>query len=161
MIKQAIAGVSPPSLRETTIMVVWPSIAATGIGQTLGRLYSLGTLGKLIALASIPIVLPIFFWMLLPWVGRRYRLTNRRLIVERALPLKEVESVSLDDFDAVDVRVEPGQAWYPAGNLIFRKGAMQTMRLDGVPRPEAFRQVCLKAQRAHAGVKQVLETVGS
>jgi hypothetical protein len=182
--KQAIAGVAPPALGEVTIMTVWPTLAARAEGRFFGQLYGNRsgirlagidiTLGKLIALASIPLILPLYFLMVLPcfifvpklgpipriyisnpW-ARRYRLTNRRLVVERASG-EEVAFVSLDAFDAIDVHILPGQEWYPAGDLIFRKGTVETFRVSGVPRPETFRQTCLKAQRAHASVKQAVE----
>ncbi|HET6881400.1 MAG TPA: PH domain-containing protein [Pirellulales bacterium] len=182
--KQAIAGVVPPEAGEATIMNVWPSVSALSGGQFWGRLYSNQsgfplagvpiTVGRIIALLSIPLVLPVYFLMLLPcfiylpklgpiprlyvsnpW-ARRYRLTNRRVIIER-LSGEEDASVSLNNFDNIEVVVLPGQAWYPAGELIFRKGTVETFRLSGVPRPETFRQTCLKAQRSHASVKQAVE----
>jgi len=58
--------------------------------------------------------------------------------------------VELSRFDAIDVIVRPGQAWYPAGDLIFRKGQVETFRLEGVSRPETFRQTCLKAHHGYA-----------
>ncbi len=182
--KQAIAGVAPPALGEVTIMTVWPSLAALKGGQFFGRLYGnqsginiLGipvTVGRIIALLSIPFILPPYFLMLLPaWfylpklgpipqiyipnkLCRRYRLTNRRVIIEHATSGDVQGSVSLDDFNAIDVEVLPGQQWYPAGELIFRQGKVETFRLSGVPRPETFRQTCLKAQRANAGIKKAL-----
>ena len=36
--KQAIAGVAPPELGEVTIMTVWPSIGALGLGRWIGRM---------------------------------------------------------------------------------------------------------------------------
>ena len=164
--KQAIAGVAPPEVREVTIMTVWPTLAAGGLGRFLGRLYSIRigigwlTLGKLIALLSIPLALPIFFWMLLPGVGRRYRLTNRRIILEQSKvfrPLwRPLTFVDLDRFDSIEVVVRPGQAWYPAGDLIFRNGAIETFRLEGVSRPETFRQTCLKARMGYVGVHNAM-----
>ncbi|HEX7378266.1 MAG TPA: PH domain-containing protein [Pirellulales bacterium] len=183
--KQAIAGVVPPETGEVTIMQVWPSLAALAGGRFWGRLYGnrsgatipgtpiVLTLGKIIALLSIPLILPVYFLMLLPcfiflpklgpfpglyvsnpW-ARSYRLTNRRVLIERAGG--EVEaSVGLDNFDAIDVEVLPGQEWYPAGELIFRQGKVETFRLSGVPRPETFRQTCLKTQRAHSSVKKAV-----
>ena len=68
----------------------------------------------------------------------------------------EEASVSLDKFDAIEVVVQPGQDWYPAGDLIFRLGATETFRLAGVSRPESFRQTCLKAQLSHVGVQKAL-----
>ncbi len=160
---QAIAGVAPPELAEVTIMSVWPSMAATPIGRMLGKLYMIRsgvgnvfTLGKFIALVTIPIALVIYLVRILPWRCIRYRLTNRRLLIERGVRGDLVQGISLDDFDAIDVAVLDGQEWYPAGELIFRKGPIETFRLSGVRRPETFRQVCLKAQRSVTLVRRAM-----
>ena len=164
MLKQAIAGVAPPELGEVTIMTVWPTIAANPLGRLLGRLYSIRlglgnilTIGNILALLTIPIALGLFAWGLAPFVSRRYRLTNRRLIVERGLAATDERSVLLSDFDAVQVDVLPGQGWYPAGDLIFRKGQVETFRLSGVSRPETFKRTCLKAQQSYTGVQRVMQ----
>jgi hypothetical protein len=174
----AIAGVVPATEREVTVMTVWPSIAATGYGRWWGRVFAnqigftlLGipiTLGRIMALVSIPFILPVYFHMLTPrlpfvfwgvWnpACRRYRLTNRRVVVEQGFGGGEQQSVSLDRFDAVAVEVQPGQAWYPAGDLVFRLGKVETFRLVGVPHPESFRRTCLKAHDGFVGVLQARE----
>lgn len=156
-------------------MTVWPSIAATAYGRWWGRRFEnqLGitlfgipiTVGRLVALASIPFVLPIYFHMLIPrlplvFLGlpnqgcRRYRLTNRRVVVEQAFGGGEQQSVSLDRFDSIEIDILPGQAWYPAGDLIFRNGQIETFRLSGVPHPEAFKRTCLKAHSGFVGVQK-------
>jgi hypothetical protein len=156
-----IAGVVPPEYAEVTIATVWPTNASTRLGRLLGRLYAIRvgvgifTVGNLIALLSIPIALGLFFFLLAPGVVRRYRLTNRRVVIERGLSPKPESWVNLEDFDAIDVEVLPGQGWYPAGELIFRKGPVETFRLHGVPRPEGFRHTCLEAQRAYTAVKRI------
>jgi hypothetical protein len=159
MTEQAITGVSPNTGVETTIMTVFPSVGATGIGQLLGQLYRIRfgmppvlTLGHLIALLSIPVVLPLYFIKLLPWSATRYRLTNRRVVVERGLNPVAERWVDLNSFDAIDLVVRPGQEWYPCGDLVFRKGTTETLRLPGVAHAEPFRRTCLKAQRAHVAV---------
>ena len=115
------------------------------------------TLGNFLKLATIPITLGLFFAMLLvPGLNRRYRLTNRRLLIESGLSPKIQGAVLLDDFDAIDLEFLPGQQWYPCGEMIFRKGKVETFRLSAVPRPESFAQVCLKTQRAHASVKNAM-----
>jgi len=172
---QAIAGVVSDREKETTVMTVWPSIAATAYGRWWGRRYanSLGitlcgvpiTVGRLTALASIPFVLPLYFHMLVPRLPlvlfgvpnpgcRRYRLTNRRVVVEQAFGGGEQQSVSLDRFDTIEIETLPGQAWYPAGDLIFRLGPIETFRLSGVPHPEPFRHTCLKAHAGFVGVQK-------
>ncbi len=171
----AIAGVSPVNEKEVTIMTVWPSIAATAYGRWWGRrfantvgltLFGLPiTLGRLMALVSIPFILPVYFHMLIPklpfvfWgihneACRRYRLTNRRVIVEQAFGGGEQQSVSLDRYDSIEIQVLPGQEWYPAGDLIFRNGQVETFRLSGVPHPQPFRHTCLKARDGFVGVQK-------
>jgi hypothetical protein len=161
---QAIAGVVPSEVQESTIMVIWPSIAAFGLGRGLGKLYNSGApfghrvfkLGNLIALASIPIAIPLYFWKVLPWVGTRYRLTNRRVIIERGWAHVAEKWVHLDRFDRVEVDVRSGQAWYNAGDLIFLLNNVETFRLKGVSRPEGFRQNCLKAHQAYTTVRKAM-----
>jgi hypothetical protein len=165
-LKQAIAGVMPAQSGEATIMIVWPSIAATSIGRFFGRLYSIGgvgvlTVGNMIALASIPIMVPLYLLRRSPFSILRYRLTNRRVIIERGIHGRPQQYVDLDRFDDIDVVVEPGQEWYPAGDLVFRRGNVETFRLRGVMRPETFRQTCMKAHQVHNGVKKALHLVGA
>ena len=158
--KQAISGVAPPELGEVTVMTVWPSIAAYPLGRGLGRLYriragvGLITIGKLFMAVTIPVALALFAWSLLPFVMRRYTLTNRRVIIQKGLKAVGGSYVDLDRFDSIEVKVLPGQQWYPAGDLVFLRGNVETFRLEGVPRPETFRQTCLKARMSYVGVKQ-------
>src|SRR3972149_1069936 len=101
--KQAIAGVAAPESEEVTAMVVWPSIAATPAGRLVGRLAAVGvgvgrffTLGKLLAVAFIPLALAAFAWKLMPFVARRYRLTNRRIVIQKGLSAVDERSIGLD-----------------------------------------------------------------
>jgi hypothetical protein len=91
----------------------------------------------------------------------RYRVTNKRIVVERGLTGKEERSIYLDQFDAIKIEVEAGQDWYDAGNLVFSKGTVETFRLEGVSRPDSFRHICLKASQAYRGVKQAVELQAS
>ena len=161
--KQAIAGVAPPELGEVTVMTVWPSIGATGLGRFLGRRYEsrLGignilTVGNVWKIASIPIALAIFFAMLLvPGMNRRYRLTNRRLLIEKGLSPKVESAVLLEDFDAIDIEYLPGQEWFPCGEMIFRKGKIVSFRLSAVP-PRIVQAGLPENAGAHAAVKNVM-----
>ena len=180
--KQAIAGVTPFRVGEATIMIVWPSIASTWFGRTMGRLYGIKagirfvTVGNLIALASAPLMagailgkfvaafvagIPLLGlpFRLLPNGVIRYILTNRRVIIARGLKPIAEQYVELDRFDDIEVVVQPGQEWYPAGDLVFKRGTVETFLLRGVLRPETFRQTCLKARQAYVGVKQAMELV--
>ena len=146
---------------ETPIMTVWPTIGATAAGNLVGRLsglrlgYGFFTLGKLFALATIPIALIVFCWQLLPLVCRRYALTNRRVLIQKGLSASDGPFVALDEFDEIAVVVLPGQEWLRAGEVIFQRGGTEVLRLSGVSRPEIFRQTCLKVKRSLLSVQQV------
>ena len=171
--KQAIAGVTPYESQEVTSMHVWPSVSSFALGRILGRLYSIKlgigivNVGNLIALATSPLGAALYFFRLAPCKfgvtphGVSYKLTNRR-IVELRNELywgrfvfgAETRSVQLDRFDSIDIEVQPGQAWFHAGDLVFRQGEVETFRLPGVSRPEAFRECCMKARNSYVGVKE-------
>ena len=168
MMLQSIAGVAPPAVSEATVMTVWPSVGSTPLGQWLGRLYRIKggfgvlSIGRLALLATIPLGMMLYLTMRLPWAIRRYRLTNRRVTVERGISPKVEQYVDLDRFDAIDLVVQPGQEWYDCGDLVFRRGPIETLRLSGVSRPEPFRQTCLKVRQSYVSVKAAQpETVGA
>ncbi|NQU25637.1 MAG: PH domain-containing protein [Candidatus Nealsonbacteria bacterium] len=153
-----------PEFDDAPVMTVWPTIGATAAGRLVGQLSAVPigvgeffTLGKLLALASIPISLSVFAWQLLPFVCRRYSITTRRLIIRKGYSEIDEKSIDLDGFDAIDVEVLAGQQWLYAGELIFRRDGHEEFRFSGVSRPEVFRQACLKAQDALLSVRAVLK----
>lgn len=160
--KQAITGVTPPELAEVTIATAWPSIAATALGRWLGRRFEnqtvIGplhlTIGRVWVLMAIPLALLLYFANLLPFRCRRYRLTNRRVIIQKGLAASDERWTSLDDFDEIQILVQSGQGWYRCGDMAFIKGKVESLRLFAVPHPEAFRATCLKAQRSFTAVKR-------
>jgi hypothetical protein len=162
--KQAIAGVAPPELGEATAMTVWPSLSVMPLGRWLGRLYAdrsgpnaYLTVGKMHMAGSVPLALGLYFYLRRPFGCLRYTLTNRRVVIQLGLKPKADRSIALDEFDTVEIEVQPGQAWFHAGDLVFRRGKTEVFRLEAVKRPEAFRQTCLKARNAYVGVKRALE----
>ncbi|MBM4004288.1 MAG: PH domain-containing protein [Planctomycetes bacterium] len=160
--KQAIAGVTPSTIREAPVMTVWPSIVMFSLARQLGQLYAnrtgiyVLTIGNLLCLACIPVSLALYFLRIGPVLGRRYTITNRRVVVKDGLGAKDLKSIEFDRFDAIDIVVRPGQEWYDAGDLVFRQGKIETFRLDAVSRPRAFRATCIECRNAHVGVAQSL-----
>ena len=80
-------------------MTVWPGIGSMAAGRWVGQLagsrlgYGFFTLGKLLALATIPVSLTLYLWRLMPGFCRRYTLTNGRLIVQHGLTAKDGPSI--------------------------------------------------------------------
>jgi len=139
---------------------VWPAVvwAACALKEGFGPL----SFGRLALLATIPIGLGLYLSLRLPWAIKRYRLTNRRVAVEVGINPRVMQFVSLEGFDSIEVDVSQGQEWYACGDLVFRRGAIETLRLMGVSRPESFRRVCLEAHDAYVSVAKLQpEPVGA
>jgi hypothetical protein len=158
-----IAGVMPSDLAEVDCKVVWPTIGATRAGRFVGRAAAvqLGwgeffALGKLLALATLPITLAVYAWQLMPYVCRRYALSNRRIIVQKGLMPVDERWIGLDEFDTVEVEILPGQQWLHAGEIVFKRSGNEILRLSGVSRPEIFQRVCQTAQNALLSVRDVV-----
>lgn len=159
--KQPIAGVTPAESAEATVTTVWPSIAAYPLGQVLGRLCDIQwprvyffQLGNLFALLGIPLALVLYFCRIAPGTAVRYVVTNRRVIVQRGLGSKESRSIDFHAFDEINLDVRPGQAWFPAGDLVMRQSGKEVFRLAGVSWPEGLRQTILKARAASLAIQQ-------
>jgi hypothetical protein len=160
---QPIAGVTPSEIAEVSCKVVWPTIGATQAGRLVGQLAAVRTgwgelfsLGRLLAVATIPLSLAVFFWQLMPYVCRRYTLSNRRIIIRKGLMPVDERWIGLDEFDRLEVEVLPGQQWLHAGELVFYCAGSEVFRLSGVSRPEVLRHVCLTAQNALTSVREVV-----
>jgi hypothetical protein len=157
-------GFAPPDLDEVDSMTIWPTIGAHPLGRLIGRLCAnkIGvgeffTLGKVWTLVTIPLSLVVFFWQLMPYICRRYTLSNRRIIIRRGLQPLDAKWVDLDGFDTITIEVLPGQEWLHSGELIFKRGGSKVLHLSGVSRPAVFRHVCLDAQKVFLCVRKVVE----
>lgn len=144
-------------------MTVWPSISASKLGRWVGRLCNVRagiggffTLGKLLAVATIPLSFALYFWRVAPRVARRYTLTDRRVMIRQGLAGTEGDWIGLVEFDSIEVEILPGQEFFRSGDLVFRSNGQAVFRLPGVKDPETFRQICLKARLSLAGVADVL-----
>ena len=143
------------TVSETRLTTRWPTIGYYALGRTCGGLCGITagfsrifTVGTFMMLATLPVTLAIYAWQLMPFVCRRYRLTNHRVLILRGYSAVEEASIGYEEFDTIQVEVLQGQQWLQAGDLVFRSGEKEVFRLRGVSRPEPFRQTCLKAKEA-------------
>jgi hypothetical protein len=146
--RQAVTGLTPPQLGEGLVRQVWPSVIAIqpGVCALAQKLLQTVILSPLAWLLLAPL-LPLKF---LPFLCKRYTLTNRRLMIQRGLKPHPVQEVLLSAID--DVRLDPHHVnhFYRAGTLeIISKGQV-VMTLPGVPQPDAFRAAVLDTVRAWA-----------
>ena len=136
-----------------------PSDVDVGWGDSVGSGSAWGVssrVGTALAVATIPVSLGVFAWQLLPYVIRRYCLTSRRIVIQKGLSRQEEAAIGLDEFDSIEIQRLPGQQWLRCGDMLFLRDGREVFRLAGVPRPETFREVCLKQQMTVATIGRVL-----
>ncbi len=141
----AVTGLVPPQLGEVRIRERWPSVAAhpalATLGQKLTRTIILAPLAWLLMAGA-------FFGKLLPFIGWRYSLTNRRVMIRRGWSCAIEQEVALADIDEVRLVTDDNSDFFRAANLeIVNKGQV-VMTLRGLPEPETFRQAILNTRNA-------------
>jgi hypothetical protein len=157
-VAQVVTGVMPPELGEAKIREAWPSVASKPGLATLGR-----KLTATVVLAPLAWLLmsSVYFGKLLPFVGRRYRLTNRRMMIRKGwttitdshAALADIKTipgvqVALADIDDVRMVLDANSDFFRAGNLELVSKGQVVLTLVGVPEPEGFRHAILNSRNA-------------
>ena len=160
---QAISGVSPEF--ESIVEELYPSIACTGFGEFLNRLYECiptkiwgVKISHIFALMTSP--LGALVYLLLKVGGSRYVVTNRNVKRMKSLGNRLIESVSLDQVSDVSIDPDSRQAFYRTGDVRLTNAAGDTLLLlRGVPYPERFQQVVLEMRDARKQVASSLARI--
>jgi Bacterial PH domain len=142
---QVIAGLMPPLLGEARIREAWPSVQSSPAIAGLGRALT-GT----IVLAPLAWLLmsTVYFGKLMMIVGRRYTLTNRRLMIRKGWKCTVHKEVALADIDEVRVVPDANSDFFRAANLEIVSKGQTVMTLAGVPEPDGFRHAILNSCNA-------------
>ena len=139
--QQAVTGLVPPQTSEAVIRTAWPAVTAAppvaALGRTLIRSIVFAPLGWLL-------LAPFYFKKILPFLAKRYTLTNRRLMIQRGLGAKTAREVALADIDEIRV-INEDKTFYRAGDLEIVSKGQVVLRLRGVPEPESFRHAIRNA----------------
>jgi hypothetical protein len=142
---QPVTGLTPPQLAEARIREVWPSVASApaiaGLGRMLTNTIVLAPVGWLIMSA-------VYFGKVLPFMMRRYALSNRRVMIRKGWHGSVAGEVALKDIDDVRLTSDANSAFFRAGNLEIVSGGRVALTLTGIPEPESFRHMILNARNA-------------
>ena len=142
----AVVGVVPPSVREAKIRTIWPSVTASSKAiASIGKML-IGT--KFLAPAGWLLMAPLYFKKILPIVGRKYTLTNRRVVVQKGWKSTDGDQIELKDIDEIRLDVDSYDDFFRSGTLEFYSGGSLKLKLEGVPEPQTFRQAILSAMMA-------------
>ena len=144
--RQAIAGLTPPQLAEVRVREVWPSVveaqpALAMLGQTLIKTVFLAPLGWLL-------MAPLYFKKILPFLSKRYTLTNRRLMIQRGLKPQPVEEVALADIDEVRIAADSHNTFYRCATLEVLTKDRVVLTLVAAPEADSFRQAIINTVAA-------------
>lgn len=142
---QCITGVVPPELCEARIREAYPSVAAHPAVASIGRILT-GTI--VLAPLGWLIMSTAYFGKLLPVVGRRYTITNRRLRIRKGWRGNPEKEIALADIDDVRLVTDANSDFFRAGNLEIVSKGQVALTLYGVPEPEGFRHAILNARNA-------------
>jgi hypothetical protein len=143
--KQVVTGVVPPQLDEAVIRVAWPSVAAFPAVAGLGRVLTRTIVGAPLAWL---LMAPFYFRKVLPFLARRYTLTNRRLMIQAGLKPTPAEEVPLAEIDEVRIVEDSNSGFYRAATLEILSQGKVVLRLPGVPGYQAFRYAVINACKA-------------
>jgi hypothetical protein len=141
--RQAVAGLTSPQTCEALIREAWPTVVdanagLAALGKKLIRSIFLAPLGWML-------LAPLYFKKILPYIARRYTLTNRRIMIQRGLKPVPVQEVALADIDEVRLPEGSFDPFFETGTLeVIVKGQV-ALTLTGVPEPEGFRRTILNA----------------
>jgi hypothetical protein len=142
---QVVTGVVPPSLGEALIREAWPSVAAfpaaAGAGRALICSIILAPLGWFL-------LAPFYFAKILPFLAKRYTLTNRRLMIQRGLKAAPTHEIALEAIDDVRIHKDANSDFYRSGTLEVISRGQPAMKLPGVPEPESFQLAIIQACKA-------------
>lgn len=160
---QAITGVSPDS--ESILEEVYPSIACTGIGEFLNRLYECIPIkiwgikiSHVFALITAP--LPAAVYLLLKVFGSRYVVTNRNVKRMASWGDRLIESVPVTQIAQISIDPDSRQTFFRSGDVRLTNAVGDTiMMLRGVAYPERFQQVIVEIRDARNQVAASLSRI--
>lgn len=163
---QAIRGVSSSS--EAPLEQIYPSIAMTGLGKSLDRLYNLIPQGfgqvRLSYLLFVPPTVPLaaLAYLALKVFGEHYAITNRAVKRVRILGGQTVQQAAFEDIHEILIDPDSRSQFFQTGDLRLNDVHGQTLLdLRGVPYPERVVAVIREAQLARQRVAASLAQIAS
>ena len=95
-------------------------------------------------------MLPFYFLKILPFMARRYTLTNRRVMLRRGLKPVADGEVKLSEIDEVRVVKDANSQFFRAATLEMVSDGKVVLTLPGCPEADAFRISIINSCKAWA-----------
>lgn len=163
---QAIAGVSPS--RESEIEAVYPSVAATFLGQIVGvilgavnaiPIHVVRMLGMLVVGAALAPI-GLLAYTLMKLFGRYYLITNRSIQARNMIGGRLLQQVSLSEVADAEIAGGTGYAFHRVGDVIlYSAQGDRLMTIAAIPYPDRLRHVILDARNARIRSDESLNVI--
>ncbi|MDD3469102.1 MAG: hypothetical protein PHE53_03855 [Thermoguttaceae bacterium] len=140
---------------ERPSVVTWPTMALYPLGKIVGWLCGLRigiswlTVGNFFALITIPVTLCLYCWKIMPFITRRYMLTDMRVVIQNGWSAVTGASIRYDQFDRIVSVVYPGQKFYRSADLFFYQGDRIVFVLESVRFPDVFVDQTMRARKCY------------
>ena len=146
-VPQGVGAAALAEVAEGRVREVWPSVASFPAIASLGQL-----LTRTIVLAPLAwlVMSTVYFGKLMPFLMRRYTLTNRRVMIRKGWHGSVAQEVPLSAIDEIRVVADGNITFFRAADLQIVGGGKVLMTLAGVPDPESFRHAILDTCQAWA-----------
>lgn len=160
---QAVAGVTSPKVGEALVRDAWPSVASNPAAAAFAKkCFTSGPLRFVLApfgwLALAPFLLKRLHGVLpgLHGLMKRYRLTNKRLMVCKGIIAEPVQEISLDKIKDVRISTNDTSTYFFAGNLeVLGENNQVLMSMPGIREPESFAHAIRQTAAAWGPLQQM------
>ena len=138
---------SPSDDRGIRVREIWPTVARSPVVANLGKF-----LTNTIILAPLGwlIMAGVYFGKVLPIIGVRYRLTDKRIMILRGWKGSISQQVLLTEIDDVQLDPDSIDQFFRSADLKIMSHGSVAMTLTAVPDAESFRHMILDARNAWA-----------
>jgi hypothetical protein len=143
---QAVAGVTSPQVGEALIRDAWPGVTSNpAAAKTAHKFYQSGPLRYVLAPIGWLILSPFLLKRLagaLPGLSglmKRYRLTNRRLMVCKGVKSEPIQEVGLERIKDVRLKTNETGDYFFGGDLeVIGENGQVLLEMPGVREAESF-----------------------
>ena len=134
-------------MSETRIREIWPTVVRIPVVAKLGKAL---TMTIILAPLGWLLMSAVYFGKILPFVGVRYKLTDKRVMVLRGWGKSVSKEIALAEIDDVQLDVASIDHFFRSADLKIMHAGNVAMTLTAVPDAEAFRHAILDARNAWA-----------
>lgn len=151
-------------IRRHGRILVLPALAFVGIATAwgyFGRGFEQLWLSILFWLGSSLLVLVLWIWPYLTWLGNRVVITNRRVIIYHGIVVRSRQEIALSRIHDVTVRRHAIQVLFGSGDVLLNTGAHNPVRVHDLPQANLVLSALTELVDAQAPLSVAMRSGGT